>query len=131
MDYEQMTTFDIMLKEIDLIQECIKRMASNSFFIKGWNITVVAACITMVDKYEAPSGYIAAVVACLAFWWMDTYYLRLERMYRRKYEWVLQHRRETFSNAFNLNPANKDMWLTESSTGAEKGYWKSVNFCAV
>lgn len=31
----------ILLKEIDLAQDVIKRMANNSFIIKGWTITLV------------------------------------------------------------------------------------------
>ena len=32
-------------KEIDLIQECIKRMANNSFLLKGWTISLVAVVL--------------------------------------------------------------------------------------
>lgn len=28
-----------LFKEIDLIQNCIERMAKNSFMIKGWSLT--------------------------------------------------------------------------------------------
>ena len=30
---------EILFKEIDLIQEIVKRLASNSFLIKGWAVT--------------------------------------------------------------------------------------------
>jgi len=32
-----------MLKEVDIIQDVIKRIAFNSFIIKGWAITLVIA----------------------------------------------------------------------------------------
>jgi len=38
-------------KELDLIQGCITRMAQNSFMIKGWGFTLVAALAAlMADK---------------------------------------------------------------------------------
>ncbi len=131
MGFEDLDKLSILMKEIDLIQDCIKRMASNSFFIKGWNITIVAACITMAEKQGAYSGYIAAIVSCLAFWWLDTYYLRLERMYQRKYKWVLENRMKTFDNVFDLNPANKAMWGELTLDAISGSTDRSVNFCAV
>lgn len=131
MNFEQMTNTDIMLKEIDLIQDCVKRMASNSFSVKRWNIAVIAACVTLAKQQETFNGYIVAIVACLVFWWMDSYYLRIERMYRRKYEWVLQNRLHSFEYAFDLNPANREMWLAAESHGAGGTAKSSVAFYAV
>ena len=37
---------DIMFKEVDLIQGVINRMASNSFMIKGWSLTVAGIALT-------------------------------------------------------------------------------------
>ena len=41
-------------KEIDLIQECIKRMASNSFLLKGWTISLVAVVLALSEKNVSP-----------------------------------------------------------------------------
>lgn len=65
------------------------------------------------------------------FWWMDTYYLQLERMYRRKYKWVLENRLKTFDFAFDLNPENKAMWLEIKMDEIENVADKSVNYYAV
>ena len=40
---------EYMLKEIDIIQDIIKRMANNSFMIKGWAITLVV--VTLIRQY--------------------------------------------------------------------------------
>lgn len=42
-----METHTNLHKEIDLIQECIKRMASNSFMLKGWTITIFAIVLAI------------------------------------------------------------------------------------
>lgn len=34
-------------KEIDLIQECINRMANNSFLLKGWLVSIIAVVVTL------------------------------------------------------------------------------------
>lgn len=61
MGFEDLDKPKILMKEIDLIQDCIKRMASNSFSIKKWNITVVAACVSFAAKFGNARGYIAAI----------------------------------------------------------------------
>ncbi|MFY9261342.1 MAG: hypothetical protein WAO71_12645 [Gallionella sp.] len=38
------------LKHLDLIQDVIKRMASNSFQLKTWTITIVSAILAMSEK---------------------------------------------------------------------------------
>lgn len=65
------------------------------------------------------------------FWRMDTYYLQLERMYRRKYKWVLDNRLKTFDYAFDLNPENKAMWLEIKLNEIGNVADKSVNYYAV
>lgn len=40
---------DSLYKEIELIQNCINRMAQNSFLIKGWALTVLAG-VTAISK---------------------------------------------------------------------------------
>ena len=34
------TSNEELFKEIDLIQSCIERMARNSFYVKGWALTI-------------------------------------------------------------------------------------------
>ena len=50
MQYSREELKEFMLKEIELIQDIIKRMAFNSFLIKGWTITLVA--VTLLLKGE-------------------------------------------------------------------------------
>jgi hypothetical protein len=78
-----------MLKEIDLIQDIIKRMASNSFLLKGWAISVITIILALK---QTDSVALLAAVSILAFWYVDAYYLRQERLYRRLYKWVISNR---------------------------------------
>ena len=52
-----------MLKEIDLIQDIIKRMAFNSFMIKGWAITlIVIALLLKGAEYQVWIAFIPLLV---------------------------------------------------------------------
>lgn len=68
---------EVLVKEIDLIQSCINRMAQNSFIIKGWTISL--------------------------------------KLYRWKYEWIINNRVNSNKYLYDLNPYNKDMWTKEPS----------------
>lgn len=97
---------DILHKEIDLIQACISRMAHNSFLIKGWTITIVAVVLALAEKTASPSLLCTIMlIPLISFWWLDTFFLRTERMYRKMYEWVLKSRAEGNDEMlYDLNP---------------------------
>src|SRR6185369_731280 len=66
----------------------ITRLAGNSFSMKGWSITVIAALMALAAK-EANERYAAvALFPALCFWGLDAYYLRQERLFRRLYDAV-------------------------------------------
>lgn len=97
---------DILHKEIDLIQSCITRMANNSFLLKGWCISIIAVVLALADKAANP-----AILSCilliplLCFWYLDSFFLRTERMYRKMYEWVIENRiKNENSYLYDLNP---------------------------
>ena len=90
---------EYMLKEIDIIQEIIKRMAFNSFMIKGWAITLVVATLLLKGgKYQV----LIAFIPLLVFWFLDTYFLWQEKMYRGLYDWVISNRLKTDEHLFDM-----------------------------
>ena len=95
----------ILHKEIDLIQDCIKRMSTNSFLIKGWTITLIAVVLALAkDKIDFLYICFILLVPVLGFWYLDTFFLRTERMYRKMYEWVIKNRMSSEERMYNLNP---------------------------
>jgi len=92
---------EYMLKEIEIIQDTIKRMAFNSFMIKGWAITLVVVALLLkgTDKYQIWIAFIPLLV----FWFLDAYFLWQERLYRKLYEWVINNRLKTNEYLFNMN----------------------------
>ena len=91
---------DFLLKEIDIIQTIITRMANNSFLIKGWMITIVV--ITLLLKVTNDLSWLAWVPLIL-FWGLDTYFLRRERMYRKLYKWVVKNRLTDDTNLLEMD----------------------------
>lgn len=89
-----------MFKEIDLIQDIIKRMASNSFLIKGWTITLVAVALLLNGDNTHAS---IAFIPLISFWFLDAFFLWQERMYRKLYKWVVSNRMKTEEFLFDLN----------------------------
>jgi len=91
---------EFMLKEIEIIQDIIKRMGFNSFMIKGWAITLVV--VTLLLRGTEYQVWIA-FIPLLVFWFLDAYFLWQERMYRKLYEWVINNRLKTEEYLFDMN----------------------------
>ena len=74
-------------KNLEFIQGIISRLAGNSFQMKGWNVALAAAAIGLASaKDSKPTLAALATVPALAFWFLDGYYLALEKLYRDLYK---------------------------------------------
>ncbi len=91
---------EYMLKEIEVIQGVINRMGHNSFVLKGWAVTLVAAALLL--KGSTHHAWVAWI-PLLAFWYLDGYFLWQERMYRKLYDWVVENRLSTDECLFSMN----------------------------
>jgi hypothetical protein len=100
MSYDKDDLREYMLKEIEIIQDIIKRMALNSFLIKGWSVTLVVGTLLLKgDRYQA----FIAFIPLLVFWFLDAYFLRQERLYRELYNWVVANRLKTNEYLLDMN----------------------------
>lgn len=98
---------NILHKEIDLIQECIKRMSNNSFLIKGWTVSLIAVVLALAkDKVDFFYICLILLVPVIGFWYLDSFFLRTERKYRKMYEWVIKNRMTSDERMYDLNPMN-------------------------
>jgi len=91
---------EFMIEELRIVQDIIKRMGLDSFLIKGWTITLVIATLLLKgDKYQA----FIAFIPILVFWYLDSYFLWLERLYRRLYDWIRLNRLDTDEHLFDMD----------------------------
>ncbi len=75
-------------KHMDYIQSSISRMASNSFYLKGWSITIIAAIVALSMKESDWKIYACALFLTIVFWFLDSYYLKQEKLFRELYKKV-------------------------------------------
>lgn len=93
---------DAYFEELDQIQTIIERQANNSFKIKGWAITLVVVVILFrSNNAESLVGFLPLVV----FWYLDAYYLRQEKKFRKLHKWVRKNRLETNNHFFDMDPS--------------------------
>ncbi len=102
-----MTNEEILHKEIDLIQGVINRMASNSFLLKGWLVSLIAVILALTkDTIVATQlSYFSFILLLpvVVFWYLDAFFLHKERCYIQLYEWVINNRQTTLENSYSLN----------------------------
>jgi hypothetical protein len=80
---------DDLPKHLELIQDVVERHARNSFVLKGWLVTLVAAVFLLAVRGAQPTlAMIAGLLPSITFWGLDAFYLRQERMYRALYDSV-------------------------------------------
>lgn len=104
-------------KEIDLIQDCIKRMSQNSFAVKGWFIGLYVVALGLLpQKINIMLLCTILSISTVLFWYLDAYFLRQEKRYRNIYKWVLEKRsREDRLLQYHLEPKE-----FENQSGIEK-----------
>lgn len=90
---------DDFRKSLDYTQDIIKRQSSNSFKIKGWSVTlIVVVLLFRSNKYQ----FLSAFIPLFGFWYLDAYYLRLERKYRKLYSEKISEQPNEIANLYKL-----------------------------
>ncbi len=92
----------LLTEEVKVIQGVIERMASNTRHLKSMAVFIVTMLCVL------PVLPIAAVVPVLAFWYLDAYYLRMQRIYVKAHNLVVEYRPKWDDDLFNLNPTRFD-----------------------
>jgi hypothetical protein len=91
------------VKHLEMIQAIVARLASNSFFIKGWTLTVAGAAFGFAaNRTDWRVAAIGSGVV-LGFWALDSFYLRQERLYRMLYNQVRQDVARGSEARFSMN----------------------------
>jgi len=100
-------------KELDLIQDIVKRMAQNSFQVKAWLIGILSALVVLESKSifaQAGADHTFSIemnlfllLPILCFWYLDAFFLSTEKLYRELYKWVVKNRPNTDAYLYDLN----------------------------
>jgi hypothetical protein len=76
------------LKHLEMLQAVITRMAHNSFLLKGWSVTLVAAILALAAKNTDRRLILVALPPVIIFWALDAFFLHQERLFRALYDSV-------------------------------------------
>lgn len=94
-------------KEIDLIQGVINRMASNSFLLKGWTVTIIVAVLALTKDTIVTNDVtyfaLTLLIPLCVFWYLDAFFLHKEKCYRELYKWVIENRPKSNELKYDLN----------------------------
>lgn len=75
---------------LQMMQENITRMATNSANTKTWLVTIVAAFLAIGSSIDDLHYWLLlALVPIFVLWFMDAYYLRLERGLRNREQYFI------------------------------------------
>lgn len=91
-----------VIKHLEMVQDVINRLGHDSFLIKGWSMTILAAGIIFVARSQIQSAYIVLtfIIPVVGFWTLDGYFLWQERLFRKIYDEV----RKQAKTDFEMNP---------------------------
>jgi hypothetical protein len=78
------------IKHLEFIQATITRQASHSFAVKGWSLTVSSAICAYTATHLTWWMAIVALLPPIVFAWLDSFYLRQERLFRELYRDAIQ-----------------------------------------
>ena len=92
---------DKKIAHLGFIQAIITRMGANSFLLKGWSITLVAAIFALSAKDADHRFVLLAYFPVIVFWGLDGYFLHQEKLFRKLYEEVANS--NIASDLFTLN----------------------------
>lgn len=70
------------VEHLKFVQAVVARMGANSFLLKGWTVTLVAALFAFGAKEADRAFVVIAWIPVVVFAGLDSYYLRQERLFR-------------------------------------------------
>lgn len=76
------------LKHLEFIQNVITRLNTNSFLIKGWSVTLIAAMFALAAKESNQDLAILVYIVIPFFWVLDGFFLSREKCFRELYKEV-------------------------------------------
>jgi len=98
---------DNKLKHLEFIQAVITRMNSNSFLIKGWSVTIVAALFVLGSEKFDEKYLLIALFSTIMFWILDGFFLSQERKFRALYDHIRALEEEKID--FSMNTGKEEL----------------------
>ncbi len=113
-----------VVKHMEMIQGVISRLAHDSFLVKGWSMTLLAAGVIFITRGEVRSDCVilAFIVPVFGFWILDAYFLWQERLFRQLYDEIRQQETTDFSMDLTKHKGDRKDQLK---------FWRSFFSCTL
>ncbi len=96
-------------KYLIMIQNIISRMADSSFKVKQFSLLTLGAAWGLMGREEQIFQIFWGMsILIVVFWYLSSFYLRCERMYRSIYDEVIKPTGEFKRPKFSLTPTERD-----------------------
>lgn len=107
------------IAHLGFIQGAINRMGNNSFLLKGWTITIIAALFALSAKDTKVEFIYITYLPTFVFWVLDAYFLHYERLFRKLYDQIAVDTQYIPNYSMSTKQLNvtpwKNLWLCFSS----------------
>ena len=92
------------MKHLEMIEGVIERMGNNSFQLKGWAVTLVSLVGALASQGTDKRFFLLVFIPLFAFWFLDAFYLQMERKYKILYKNVSEKTEGTID--FDMDTKN-------------------------
>lgn len=120
MDWFNLSAMENKRKHLEFAQQFIMRMNVNSFLLKGWAVTLVAALFAFAVM-DVDTGYIyITFLSTLMFWFLDGFYLSQVRRYRTLYNEIKEKEEPNIDYDMNTSVYGhgRNKWLSSAFSRA-------------
>ena len=70
------------IRYLEALQRVIDRLSNTSFILKGWAVSLVAGLMALAASGSNRGYVLIAYIPIVVFWFLDAYFLMMERQYR-------------------------------------------------
>ena len=102
-----------LLKHLEFTQALIARMATSSFLLKAWAVTLVAGLFALAANNANARFVLIAYIPAAMFWTLDGYFLHQERLYRALYDRVRVMSSQSIDFSLDTTPycTSENTWI--------------------
>ena len=97
------------IAHLTFIQGVINRMGQNSFFLKGWSVTLIAALFVLSTQGTTKKFIFVAYFPAFMFWFLDAFFLHQEKLFRELYIQVAENRIDSESFTLDTNAVRNNV----------------------
>lgn len=103
------------IRYLEMIQSIMTRMSANSFMLKGWAVTLAAGIFALASREMNKTFFLIAYVPIIVFWFLDAYYLQIERQYKHLFALAAKRSPETIDFTIERPKPEEDHMTTYSA----------------